>query len=246
MTEVLAKAPPPSDKLLARIVDFAVAKCARPLSEAETQATTMRVMDSLACAIAAANDAEIAKLKPMPGALAPDGPCTLIGGGRATLDGATFLNACLIRQFDWNDTYVGKNGGHPSDFFSATLAAAEYAGRNGCDTLRAISIGNHLLLDLCDAANAISRGWDPSVFVAFGASLSTALALDMKPAQIAQALTLTALNAPMLMGRVGKASTWKGVASAVSVRQALFDVLLRAPDAPGLIPCLKGPMDLRR
>lgn len=254
MTEGFAKAPPPSDKLLARIVDFAVAKGARALSEAETQATTMRVMDSLACAIAAANDSEIASLKALPGALSPDGPCTLIGGGRATLEGATFLNACLIRQFDWNDTYVGKNGGHPSDFFSATLAAAEYAGRNGHDTLRAISIGNHLLLDLCDAANAISRGWDPSVFVAFGASLSMALALDMKPAQIAQALTLTALNAPMLMGRVGKASTWKGVASAVSVRQALFDVLLAragrtGPDpvfegAYGFAPLISGPLNL--
>ena len=120
--------------------------------------------------------------------------------------------------------------------------------------MRAIAIGNHLLLDLCDVANAISRGWDPSVFVAFGASLSMALALDMKPAQVAQALTLTALNAPMLMGRVGKASTWKGVASAVSVRQALFDVLLAragrtGPDpvfegAYGFAPLISGPLDL--
>jgi 2-methylcitrate dehydratase len=246
--------PRPSDPLLARIVDFALAKNARELSEAEERATSMRVMDSLACAIAAAGSHDFAQLAALPGARAADGPCTLIGGGRAGLEGAALLNACLIRQLDWNDTYVGKNGGHPSDFFAATLAAAEFAGRNGRDTLRAIAIGNHLMLDLCDAANAIARGWDPSVFVAFGASLSVALALDMKPAQIAQALTLTALNAPMLMGRVGKASTWKGVASAVSVRHALFDVLLAragrtGPDPVfegeyGFAPRISGPLDL--
>ena len=243
-----------SDTLLARIMDFALAKNARDLTEAETGATTTRLMDSMACAIGAVQTKEFAALKALPGALDSSGPCTLIGGGRASLEGAAFLNACLIRQLDWNDTYVGKNGGHPSDFFAGALACAQFAGRNGHDTLRAIAIGNHLMLDLCDAANAIERGWDPAVFVAFGASLSMALALDMKPAQITQALTLTALNAPMLMGRVGKASTWKGVASAVGVRHALFDVLLAragrtGPDPVfegvyGFAPRISGPLDL--
>ncbi len=254
MTDAFRNAQRPADKLLARIVDFAFEKYARCLSDAEARATTMRVMDSLACAIGAAGTEDFAALKNLPGALDANGPCTLIGGGRASLEGAAFLNACLIRQLDWNDTYVGKNGGHPSDFFAGALACAQFAGRNGHDTLRAIAIGNHLMLDLCDAANAIARGWDPAVFVAFGASLSMALALDMKPAQITQALTLTALNAPMLMGRVGKASTWKGVASAVGVRHALFDVLLAragrtGPDPVfegvyGFEPRVSGPLDL--
>lgn len=230
----------PSDKLLTRIVEFALEKNARLLTQDEARATIARVMDSMACAIGAVDTPEFAALKSMPGALDPAGPCTLIGGGRASLESAAFLNACLIRQLDWNDTYVGKNGGHPSDFFGGALACAQFAGRNGHDTLRAISIGNHFLLDLCDAANAIARGWDPSVFVALGASLSMALALDMKPAQITQALTLSALNAPMLMGRVGKASTWKGVASAVGVRHALFDVLLARAGRTGPDPVFEG------
>lgn len=244
----------PSDPLLARIVDFACARATQKLSETEACATTMRVMDSLACAIAAAGSQEFETLAAIPGMSDSGGPCTLVGGERASLEGAAFLNSCLIRQFDWNDTYVGKNGGHPSDFFSGALAAAEFAGRNGHDTLRAIAIGNHLMLDLCDSADAIARGWDPSVFVAFGASLSMALALDMKPSQIAQALTLTALNAPMLMGRIGTASTWKDVASAVSVRHALFDVLLAraghtGPDRVfegeyGFATHISGPLDL--
>ncbi|MBX9759248.1 MAG: MmgE/PrpD family protein [Beijerinckiaceae bacterium] len=244
----------PADPLLARIVAFACEKNARPLTAHEAQAMTMRVMDSLACAIPARRSDAFAALCAMPGATDTKGPCTLIGGGRASLEGAAFLNASLIRQLDWNDTYVGKNGGHPSDFFSGAFAAAEYAGRSGHDALRAIAIGNHLLLDLCDAANAIGRGWDPAVFVAFGASLSIALALDLKPPQIAQALTLTALNAPMLMGRLGKASTWKGVASAYAVRNAMFDALLAragrtGPDPVfegeyGFAPRISGPLDL--
>ncbi len=244
----------PSDPLLARIVAFACEKNARPLGDREAQAMTMRVMDSLACAIAARHSDAFAPLLDLPGAVDPNGPCTLIGGGRASLEGAAFLNACLIRQLDWNDTYVGKNGGHPSDFFAGALAAAQHAGRSGHDALRAIAIGNHLMLDLCDAANAIARGWDPALFVAFGASLSIALALDMEPPQIAQALTLTALNAPMLMGRLGKASTWKGVASAYAVRNAIFDALLAragrtGPDPVfegeyGFCPRISGPLDL--
>ncbi|MFN3891576.1 MAG: MmgE/PrpD family protein [Beijerinckiaceae bacterium] len=254
MTQATPESWRPSDPLLARILDFALAKSARPLSDAEASATTMRVMDSLACAIAAKGSDEFERLCALPGALDSQGPCTLIGGGRASLEGAAFLNACLVRQLDWNDTYVGKNGGHPSDFFAGALAAAEFSGRSGHDALRAIAIGNHLMLDLCDAANAIARGWDPSVFVAFGASLSMALAFGMMPAQIAQGLTLTALNAPMLMGRLGKASTWKGVASAVSVRHAMFDVLLAragrtGPDPVfegefGFAPRISGPLDL--
>lgn len=250
-----ASPPPPlSDPLLKRIVDFACEKNARALGEEETRAMTMRVMDSLACAIAAAGSQEDAALRALPGMAERDGPCTLVGGGAASLEGAAFINACLIRQLDWNDTYVGKNGGHPSDFFAGALAAAEFAGRNGHDALRAIAIGNHLMLDMCDAANAIARGWDPSVFVAFGASLSIALALDLDPPQIAQALTLTALNAPMLMGRVGKSSNWKGVASAYAVRGALFSTLLAragrtGPDPVfegeyGFAPRVSGPLDL--
>lgn len=244
----------PADPLLTRIVAFACDKNARPLGAHEAQAMTMRVMDSLACAIAARGSHAFVPLCELPGTMDANGPCTLIGGGRASLEGAAFLNASLIRQLDWNDTYVGKNGGHPSDFFAGALAAAEYAGRSGHDALRAIAIGNHLMLDLCDAANAIARGWDPAVFVAFGASLSIALALDLKPPQIAQALTLTALNAPMLMGRLGKASTWKGVAAAYAVRNAMFDALLAragrtGPDPVfegeyGFAPRISGPLDL--
>ena len=121
------------------------------------------------------------------------GEASVIGGNRMSLDDAAFCNSYLIRKADWNDTYIGKNGGHPSDLYGAVMAAAEFAGKNGADLLKALAIGNHLMLDLCDAASAIGRGWDPSTYVGIAATVAIACVLDLSEAQIAQALAMTAL-----------------------------------------------------
>lgn len=232
-----------SDAHLKRIALFAHTHMAQPLSGAQTRAMTIRLMDALACAAAARDSHDAARLRAMPGMAEPPAgapACTLIGGGRATLDGAAFLNACLIRELDWNDTYIGKNGGHPSDFFAGVLAAGEHAGRSGHDILRALAIGNHVMLDLCDAASAISRGWDPSTYVALAGTVAMAAALGLTPAQTAHALAMTAVSGPMLLGRVGKVSSWKGLASAVAVRNSLFDALLAQADMTGPDPAFEG------
>ena len=227
------------DRTLDRLTDFVHAAAARPLNAAMIDALILRVLDSLACAAAARATPEAARLLALPG-VADGDACALIGGGRATLDGAAFFNSFLIRQLDWNDTYVGRNGGHPSDMFGAVLAACEHAGRTGAQTLRAIAVANHVMLDLCDAANAIARGWDPSTFVALAATAGCAAALDLTRAQARHALAMSAVSSPMLMGRVGKVSSWKGLASAAAVRASLFEALLARADMTGPDPAFEG------
>ncbi len=244
----------PGDAILKRIVAFAFDMKARPLNAAQTRAMTIRLMDALACAAASHDSDDARRLRALPGLCDGDNRCTLIGGGAATLDGATVLNACLIRQLDWNDTYIGRNGGHPSDFFAGVLAACEYAGKSGAQALHALAIGNHLMLDLCDAASAISRGWDPSTYVALAATISIGMALDLTPAQLAHALAMTAVSGPMLLGRTGKVSSWKGLASAAAIRDSLLHVLLArrgmsGPDPAfegefGFVKHISGPLDL--
>src|SRR5262249_23717301 len=40
---------------------------------------------------------------------------TLLGGGRTSVEWATFVNGLLIRYLDYNDTYLSLEPAHPSD-----------------------------------------------------------------------------------------------------------------------------------
>jgi len=227
-----------SDTVLRRLVCFVSACRARPLNEAQTQAMTLRLTDAMACALLATGSADFAVLRAR---FADDtGPCTIIGGGEASLEHAAFLNVFLVRQHDWNDTYIGKNGGHPSDLIGGALAVGEHAERSGSDVLHAIAIGTHVMLDLCDAASALARGWDPSTYLGIASSVSAGLLLDLSDMELAHAISMTAVSGNMLMGRVGKVSSWKGVSSAAAVRNSIFNALLAKSGMSGPDPVFEG------
>lgn len=227
------------DMLLAQIAAFLAQKRRQVLTPAAAQATRLRFTDAMACALAArASPVFVALQQASMGD--GGGTCPVIGGGQASLDTAAFLNNVLIRQLDWNDTYIGKNGGHPSDFTGAALAAGVHFGRSGAELLHALDAGTHVMLDFCDAANALSRGWDPSTYVALGAVCTLALLAGLDDEQCAQAIAMTAVSAPMLLGRTGKVSSWKGLASAAAVRQSLFHVLLAKSGMSGPEPAFTG------
>jgi len=228
-----------SDTVLRRLVGFVATCRARPLNEAQTQAMTLRLTDAMACALLAVGSADFAALRAR---FADDtGACTIIGGGgRASLEHAAFLNVFLVRQHDWNDTYIGKNGGHPSDLIGGALAAGEYAGKSGADVLQGIAIGTHVMLDLCDAASALARGWDPSTYLGIASSVSAGVLLDLTDMQLAHAISMTTVSGNMLMGRVGKVSSWKGLSSAAAVRNSIFNALLAKSGMSGPDPVFEG------
>jgi len=96
------------------------------------------------------------------------------------------------------------------------------------------------MLDFCDAASAISRGWDPATYVSFGAVTSMGMLAGLDREQMRQALAMTAVTAPVLLGRTGKVTGWKGLACAVAVRQALFNVMLARNGVSGPEPVFAG------
>ena len=55
----------------------------------------------------------------------------LLGGGRSSVEWATFVNGLLIRYLDYNDTYLSLEPAHPSDNLAAVLAVGDMAGRDG-------------------------------------------------------------------------------------------------------------------
>src|SRR5690625_6035037 len=76
---------------------------------------------------------------------------TLIGGGKWSLDYATFYNGALLRYLDFNDSYLAKNETcHPSDNIAPILAAAEYAEASGKEFLLALAIAYQVQCRLSD------------------------------------------------------------------------------------------------
>src|SRR2546425_113726 len=67
--------------------------------------------------------------------------CTLIGGGRTSLDRAAFFNSTLVRYLDFMDNFLAEGETcHPSDNFGALLSSAEYAKRGGREFLTALAV----------------------------------------------------------------------------------------------------------
>jgi 2-methylcitrate dehydratase len=235
---------PVSDNLLRRLAAFGEACRHRPLSEPETEAMVTRLIDAMACAVIATGSTEFARLK----AAFSDAqqPCHIIGGVQASLEHAAFLNSFLIRQQDWNDTYIGRNGGHPSDLIGGVLAAGEYTGKSGVEVLRAMAIGQHVMLDLCDTGDLLARGWDPSTYLGMASAVAVGVALDLSEAQLAQAISMTVVSGNILMGRTGKVSSWKALSSAVAVRNSLFYGLLAKNNMTAPDPVFEGPYGFTR
>ncbi len=229
-----------SDPIVNAIVDFAFASYARGLDSARRNALAARVMDSLGCAVAAALDPEVARVARAIGATGEGGDCAILLNGRGGAEHAAFLNGMMLRYHDWNDTYVGRNGGHPSDIIPAALAAGERARRDGDEVLRALGAANHLMLDMCDGSNALARGWDHATYVGIAAVVAAGLLGGLDRPQLANAVAMMAASGNMLLARSHKVSTWRSLASPQAGRNALFLASLAGARVSGPDPVFAG------
>ena len=228
------------DSITRAIVDFAFASYALPLDELRRDALTARIMDALGCAIAASEDEEVRRVAAALGFTGEAGPCTALMLGRGSVETAAFLNGMMVRFHDWNDTYVGRNGGHPSDIIAAALAAGEEAQCGGDEVLRAIGVGQHVMLDLCDGSNALARGWDHATYIGIAATVAVGLLRGLNPAQFAHAISMVTAANNMLLARSAKVSTWRSLASPQALRNALFVTALAKADVSGPDPVFEG------
>ena len=228
------------DRITRAIVDFAFASYARPLDELRRDALTARVMDMLGCAIAASEDAEVRRVAVALGFSGDAGPCTALTLGKGAVDTVAFLNGMMVRFHDWNDTYVGRNGGHPSDIIAAALAAGEEGHCSGDEVLRAIGAGQHLMLDMCDGSNALARGWDHATYVGIAATVAVGLLRGLNPTQFAHAISMITAANNMLIARSARVSAWRSLASPQALRNALFVTALAKADVSGPDPVFEG------
>jgi 2-methylcitrate dehydratase len=242
------------DDLTRRIAAYAAGARFQDLPDEVVHTATVRMVDSLACAIAAYDcDAAAIGRRLARGAVPERYPGRILGfGERTAAEAAAFTNTCMIRSLDFNDQYPG---GHPSDCLGGLLALAEQDGVTGQRLLTSMVVAYELFVRFNDATNLRDRGWDQG----FVAGISTAAAagnlLGLSAEQVGQAVAITAVaNVPMRNTRAGELSEWKGAATAYAVRNGVFAALLAAegmtgPDRPfegrhGLWDLITGPFEL--
>ncbi len=197
-----------------RLAEFAVGASYETLSDTAREHLKIRVLDALGCAIGALDGEPVRHVREYVHEFDHGGPCTLIGGGTAAPDHATFYNGTLIRYLDYTDSYLAQGETcHPSDNLSAVLATIEYAKGTGRDLITALAVAYQVQCRLCDEAPVRAKGFDHMTQGAYAVSagVSRALGLDTEAAANAIAISGTAFNA-LRVTRTGRLSHWKGLA----------------------------------
>ncbi len=110
----------PTRGLADKLAAYADALRYGDIDEATIEAAKTRLIDTLGCGIAAFDERPVRVCRDI--ALLPGGGgvSTVIGTDRRTTpDLAAFANGAAFRYHDFNDVYVGRQTGHPSDSISA-------------------------------------------------------------------------------------------------------------------------------
>ena len=111
------------DSITQTIAEYASTVVFEHLAAEAVHAATQRLIDSLGCALGA-YDSEPVQIgrRLASGQTAGKYPGrVLCFGDQLPAEAATFINAAMIRNLDFNDRYPG---GHPSDCLGALLALA--------------------------------------------------------------------------------------------------------------------------
>jgi 2-methylcitrate dehydratase len=242
------------DPILNSFADFASSLRYADLPPNAVQAAKERALDALGCALGAidCDTAEVGRSLAGPAAREELAGRTIGSSELVAADAAAFVNSCMIRDLDFNDTYPG---GHPSDALGAHFAIAPRLGASGAQLITATVVAYEVFIRIQMKAQLREKGWDQGFGISVGAAAGLCNLMGLSREQALHAIAITAVaNVPMRASRAGQLSMWKGAATAYSVRNAVFGVQLAAagmtgPEAPfsgrhGLIDLITGPIEL--
>jgi 2-methylcitrate dehydratase len=212
-----------------------------PISAASLDHTRIILLDALACALYAHGDQTARAALAVATEVGRPGECTLIGTAeRTSVPAAAFANGILIRTMELNDTYAGRQFGHPSDNIGAALAGAEKSSASGEDLVRAIRMGYEMygrILDLTDPETP----WDHVTGSGIVSAATLGWLLRLPREQLAHAMGLAATHCATLGEvRVGHISAAKSMANAVVVQTAALLTLLAQQGMTGPAYALEG------
>jgi 2-methylcitrate dehydratase len=172
---------------------------------------------------------------------------TMLGGGRSSVEWATFVNGLLIRYLDYNDTYLSLEPAHPSDNLAPVLAVGEAYGATGRDLITAAVLAYEIQCRLCDAASLRKHGWDHVFYGALSSAAAACKLMKLSPATTTHALGLAGVcNVATRQTRAGELSMWKGCAFANAARNGVFAALLAAEGMTGPAPIFEGELGIMK
>src|SRR5271170_6840768 len=226
----------------------ALAKYAARASFADLSAQSRKqlpvhILDSLGCCIAALGAGPVEACRAQVADFGGDGPCALIGGGKANPIFAAFWHTALVRYVDFMDNFLAPTETcHTADNFGVALTAAEYVGGTGRDLMLGVALGYTVQSRLVDHGNFMTRGFDHTAQLAFSHNAAAGRLLGSSESQIANAIAMAASSdASFAVIRAKPLSQWKGLASAQSALGAMNTLFIARRGVQGPLRVVEGP-----
>lgn len=230
------------DATTKRLAAYAAGLDYAALSVSAIHQCRRRIIDTLACALAAYGEEPVAMVRQMARARVVESGSSLLGEGtQTTVELATLVNAAMVRSLDWNDTIMAVGAGHASDAFAAALAVAEYRARSGRDLIVGTTVAYEMFRSIADQVNLRERGWDQALYVTLAAAAAAGRLLGLQEAQLGEAIAIAVTaNVATRQTRAGELSMWKGLATPLAVSGGTLAALMAAEGIHGPTAAFEG------
>ena len=228
--------------IAANLAAYATALKYEDLPAEVVHRTKRIIMDTLGCAFGGYDSEPCRIVCEQAALISSSQPATILCSGRKTsVDLAVFANGVMIRYLDFNDGYISKGSGHPSDGIGALLSPAEVAHAGGRELIVATVIAYEVFCRLCDVLENKQLGVDHVTMGGIASVVGAARLLGLAPGQIVEAINLTvAPYVALNQTRVESVSKWKACGYANANRNAVFAAQLAARGMTGPAPAFEG------
>jgi 2-methylcitrate dehydratase len=212
------------------------------LSAQSRKQLPIHILDSIGCCIAALGAGPVEACRAQVADFGSDGPCALIGGGKANPIYAAFWHTALVRYVDFMDNFLAATETcHTADNFGVALTVTDYVGGSGRDLMLAVALAYTVQSRFVDHANFMTRGFDHTTQLAFSLNAAAGRLLGMSERQIANAIAMAAVSdASFAVVRAKPLSQWKGLASAQSALEAMNTLFLARRGVEGPLQVIEG------
>jgi len=208
--------------------------------------TKALILDSIGCALAAADESVFARASQVLAQLGGSADCTVIGSSRrVNLPQAVLLNGILIRALDLNDAYIGPGQmGHPSDNIAVALSVGEKFRASGLNVIASVALGYEIYCRIQDIV-PVRGTWDHTTASALAAPLIAGRLIGLNAEQLAHAAALSATHGNTLaVVRTGQLANSKASANALVASQAVLCSLFAAEGMTGSLGVIEHPRGL--
>ena len=208
--------------------------------------TKALILDSIGCALAAADEPVFARASQVLAQLGGSADCTVIGSARrVNLPQAVLLNGILIRALDLNDAYIGPGQmGHPSDNIAVALSVGEKFRASGLNVIASVALGYEIYCRIQDIV-PVRGTWDHTTASALAAPLIAGRLMGLNAEQLAHAAALSATHGNTLaVVRTGQLANSKASANALVASQAVLCSLFAAEGMTGSLGVIEHPRGL--